>query len=138
MIVLSTDPGETTGYVVISCDDTIDTFTIIEHGVIATWHGADRLMDIHKPDAVVCEQFRLYPIAAASQSYSTMIAPRVTGALAYMCELRGIPFVEQSASVGKSARLPERIYAPARQFKTVHEKDALRHAAAYVWSRGIR
>jgi hypothetical protein len=138
MRVLSLDPGESTGYVFIVCNGSIHDFEIVEHGVLSLWRGADVLMDTLHPDVVVCEQFRLYPAAAASQSYSTMIAPRVTGAVAYMCEQRGIPFVEQSASVGKAARLPEKIYAPARGFHTTHEKDALRHAAAYCWSRGIR
>ncbi len=132
MIILSLDPGETTGYAIIDSDHFPlgdAELGIIDCGVISKWRGISNMMVAYMPKFVVAEQYRLYPGRALAQSYSTMVAARVLGVIEYLCEQRVIPLVEQASSVGKSYKLPPDLH---RMFSNMHIRDCLRHAIAFL------
>ena len=85
------------------------------------------------PEAVVAEQYRLYPGLAKAQSFSTMVAARVLGVIEFLCEEANIPLIEQASSVGKSYKLPPELH---RMFRSDHIRDCLRHAMAYLRTQG--
>jgi Holliday junction resolvasome RuvABC endonuclease subunit len=136
MIILSLDPGETTGYAIVDArhfpGDPND-HGVRAAGVISKWRGIRKIMDAYKPVAVVAEQYRLYPGLARAQSFSTMVAARVLGVIEFLCESRNIPLIEQAASVGKSYKLPPDVH---KMFRNPHVRDCLRHAMAYIRTQG--
>ena len=131
MKILALDPGKATGVALCIIDGGLDTFYVAEHSVVSLYHGIDIIVDSFKPDVIVAEQYRLYPQLARVQAFSTMVAAHVLGAIEYIAETRGIPLVEQTAAVGKSVQIPEDIYCKVRMYKTLHEKDAVKHAYMY-------
>lgn len=135
MIILSVDPGETTGYAV--CDSSQMSQdgmpTLIETGVLSRWRGLRSRIEEHTPDVIVAEKFVLYAGRAKALNHSTLVVVRVLGVIQYLAEEMGIRLVEQSASVGKSARLPAKILKECRE---EHIRDALRHTLAYLRSVG--
>lgn len=138
MKILAIDPGETTGVAVCEIGDTMGTFRVIDHKSISLWRGIDFLLDVHHPDVIVAELFRLYPQCAKAQSFSSMVASRVIGAVEYIAEKRGITLVEQSAAVGTKIHLPKHIFSEIGKGKTPHEVDATKHAYAYCLGKGIK
>jgi len=136
--ILGVDPGETTGYALVTCGETMDTLEIVEHGVVVLWHGLEVLILQNNVNVVVAEQFRLYPKLAKVQSFSTMVASRVLGAVEEITDRLCIPLKEQGANVGKNVHVPETIYEIVRKYKTAHEKDALKHAIAYLYGIGVK
>ncbi len=132
MIVLSLDPGETTGYAVLDFDyfpvARDHSLGVIESGVISKWRGISKMMAVFTPEVVVAEQYRLYPGLAKQQSFSTMVVARVLGVIEFLCEEANIPLIEQASSVGKSFKLPTEMHA---EYRNAHIRDCLRHALAY-------
>ena len=136
--ILGVDPGETTGYALVICGETMDTLEIVEHGVVVLWHGLEDLIVQYKVNIVVAEQFRLYPKLAKVQSFSTMVASRVLGAVEEITDRLEIPLKEQGANIGKNVHVPDSIYNIVRKYKSAHEKDALKHAIAYLYGIGVK
>lgn len=135
MIILSLDPGETTGYAVVEPEGWPKEFPKVhERGVISLWRGLRALIERYHPDVIVAEEYRLYPNKARTQYHDRILPARVLGVIQYLAEEYGIPHVFQSASVGKAARLPEEIFERVRTL--AHERDALCHAIAYLNSKG--
>ena len=134
--ILALDPGKSTGFIVCSVEDNLDSLFILAHGVLNHWRGVEELIDNHKPDVIVAEQYRLYPRMASVQAFSTVVAARVLGAIEYIAEKRGIPLFEQPAVQGKIF-VPENVYTRLDKHTTPHEKDALRHAVSYCLRHGV-
>jgi hypothetical protein len=131
MIILSLDPGETTGYAVVEPLDWPNQFPIVhERGVISLWRGLRGLIEEHRPDVIVAEEYRLYPNKAKTQYNDRIMPARVLGVIQSLAEEYSIPHVFQSASVGKAARLPDEVFQRVRTL--AHERDALCHAIAYL------
>lgn len=55
-------------------------------------------------NAVVIEEFRLYPDKAKVQGYSQLKTVEVIGVVRYLCERERIPLIEQGASIKKVAK----------------------------------
>ena len=138
MIIMAVDPGDTSGIAVCSVAEHMSTFTILYHEDISLWRGVEAVIDIYHPDVIVVEQYKLYPHLAAAQSFSTMVASRVLGAVEEIAERRGILLIEQSASVGTKIRLPEHIFRQTGKYWTEHTKDCVKHITAYCYGRGIK
>lgn len=118
MRILAFDPGETTGWCL------ADTATgALLTGDMPLWQQASLLIDLHAPDLVVVEAFRLYPFRAAGQSWSSFEPVKVIGVITYLCELRQVRMVEQMASEAKSMQFEKRGEKISK-----HAYDALRHA----------
>jgi len=118
-VLLSIDPGESTGYLVMLAE----TGEIVNYGTTDGWHMLDTLMDTHRPDSIILEAFRLYPHQSRVQIGSAFPAVQVIGAVRYMAELRNILVYQQMASSVKM------LIPPAGLGR--HEQDAWRHAEAF-------
>jgi hypothetical protein len=138
VIILGLDPGDSTGVVVCTVEDHMSTFAIPYHGVVSLWRGIETIIDTYHPNVAVAEQYKLYPHLAAVQSFSTMVAARVLGAIEEIMERRGIPLVEQSASIGTRLRLPDNIFNLTGKYWAEHEKDSVKHVVAYCYGIGIK
>lgn len=132
-VLLSVDPGETTGYAVVELapltPENGSTPNVIERGIISTWHGLDTLIEEFEPEIIVVEKFMLYPHKARALSFQSSVCDRVIGVVHYLAEQREIPVYEQPAAVGKRVILPS---AMVRRIRTVHERDAIKHASAFL------
>ena len=137
MIILGFDPGESTGYGVVDTsmqsefEDPIGG--VVCKGVLDLWRGVEKLVIEHQPDVIVVEKFILYPGKAAAQSYSPLLPVQVIGVVKYVAEQHAILCIEQPAHIGKQMRLSDELYAHLRN---KHVRDAFRHIAAYVYSKG--
>lgn len=127
MIVLAFDPGQTTGYAVLSTDGEYQVL-----GSFAEWYLVDALMGSYEPDVVVIEQFRLYPYAARSKVWSDFPTVEVIGVIKYLAERHSIPFVMQSAADVKVINL---VYTKQKKGDR-HAYSALRHALLYLRRQG--
>lgn len=106
-----------------------------------------KLVEEASVDALVIEEYRLYPELAREQGYSDFQTSQNIGVLKYICDQRGIPYFMQGASIKKKARrIGERLEFPGsiRMIGTgrgryrgwdfggpsQHERDATAHG---VW-----
>jgi predicted RNase H-like nuclease (RuvC/YqgF family) len=124
MIVMGVDPGETTGCVVVDSE----TKEILFEEEIELWHGLAEIIQKFSPEAVVVEDFRLYPTHAKSLIGSDFPASRVIGVLEYLVETHGIKLEKQMASsifVARKTFLKDAGSGP-------HTGDALAHALFYI------
>lgn len=77
---------------------------------------------------IVCEDFRIYPWAAASLAFDRVRTARVIGALTFMAQKFHIPFVLQGANIkpaAVAAGAEELYYKPLRENR--HQNDAIQH-----------
>lgn len=122
--LLVLDPGDTTGWAV------LDYGALTSCGQTAgTAKGLTELLDVHQPEVVLFEEYRLYPWKAQSQSFSNLPTARLIGALELLCEQRQLPLIGQTAQQAKGviddAKLKElHLYQTSKR----HANDAIRHA----------
>lgn len=106
-----------------------------------------KLVEDASVDALVVEEFRLYPEMAREQGYSDFATPKMIGVLEYLADVRNIPIYLQGASLKrKSRRIGERSGFPGKvrmlgagrsryrgwdfDGPSQHERDATAHG---VW-----
>ena len=135
MIILSVDPGQTTGFSICDSDerDSDGMPNVVFAGVLDRWVGLATLLKKYRPSVVVAEKFILYAGRAKYINHDTLIAVRVLGVLEYLTAKTSTRFVEQQASVGKSFRLSTRVLD---EYRNAHVRDSLRHMMAYLRSVG--
>ena len=94
-------------------------FTLLEHTTV---------------QGVISESFRLYPNKAAAQFWSQLKTVEVIGVIKYICKMRGIPVIEQPASI----KIPIAAQLAARHYKYKshghggHAKDSEYHGMYYL------
>ena len=133
--ILGVDPGETTGFVVVTATPGSRTATVNEFGVLRLWHGLGTLAKRTRPDIIIYERWRLYPWAAKSLSWSELLPVQTVGVLKFVSEMLSIPCVGQNASFRKNCKLPKSRF---RQVDNLHARDALQHVLAFIQSGGLR
>lgn len=77
---------------------------------------------------IVCEDFRIYPWAAASLAFDQVRTARVIGAITFMCRQLMIPLHLQGANIKSAAQAAgaeELYYKPLRENR--HQNDAIQH-----------
>ena len=106
-----------------------------------------KLVEEASIDALIVEEYRLYPEMAREQGYSDFATSKIIGVIEYLAEVRGIPLFMQGASVKKRARrIGERAEFPGKvrmlghgrgryrgwdfDGPSQHERDATAHG---VW-----
>lgn len=133
--LLGIDPGESTGFVVVSVAPGSRTATVHEWGVLRLWHGLGTLAKRTRPDIIIYERWRLYPWAARSLSWSELLPVQTIGVLKFVSEMLGIPCIGQNASFRKNYKLPKSRF---RQVTNLHARDALQHLLAFIQSGGLQ
>jgi len=133
MVIMSIDPGGTTGWCVVQLP-----------GFVATagqCRSAVELIDVldqHKPQVVVSEAFRLYPWRARNLSWNSMPAAEIIGAVKTWCDKNSIEYCEQPAS---SRQMVSKEWLQSSGLWTLtkgkpHARDAARHLLYYCVSKG--
>lgn len=131
IIILSLDPGYTTGYAVGKTTGP-RKFEFINAGEIlfdSRFEELDRLFKTYQPHHVVIEDFILYKDKAVAQAGSRIPSSRIIGAVDYICFKYGIALTFQTASSRKSVRIPDAI---KERFPSAHARDAYQHLRYYV------
>lgn len=110
MKILAIDPGETSGMVRLDISNLV-RLGEVRQGVIPVFvravDPATLYRELEGPgiyDAVVIEEFRLYPWLATHQSYSTLPTVKVIGVVEYLCAKYDTPLYSQRADIKKEAR----------------------------------
>lgn len=127
IVVLSVDPGETTGYFVGRFTAGEKKPEVLRLGEMDLWVGLERLFLEYFPDVAVYEVFKLYPYLAQTQSWSTFPTVEVIGVLKYLADKYAVPIAGQGANMKKATRINPKHPSP-------HVRDAARHALVY-WRR---
>ena len=134
--LLVLDPGGTTGFVVLRNAPLLDYKSmpdVLTFGSLEEWHGIEDLLRVWDISVIVMEDFKLYPWKARQQSFSTMVAPRVIGAVEVLAAQYNISVVKQSASVGKSVTVSVGL---RKTLKLNHIIDAVSHGIFYLRTQG--
>lgn len=132
--LLALDPGDTLGYAVFKDG------TLADKGHIpGTIRAITDLLDLHEPDTIVAEEYRIYAHKAAEHIGSTIPTLRLIGAIELLCDQRAIPLLFQSAQLAKGFMTDEKLrewsYFPKTQR---HAADAVRHGCyAILFNPGI-
>ena len=128
MLILTIDPGETTGYVVAEADG-LD-YDIKISGQFPNWRLFESLIRSYLPDVIVYEAFYLSPQIAKYKTRSTMPTVEVIGVLKYLAWKCTTSLIVQSPSIKYAAdlELPRRV----KGVSGPHARDALRHLIAYL------
>jgi len=84
-------------------------------------------------DAIIIEEFRLYPWTAKSLIWSDMPVCKLIGKIEYICEKNGIKVVFQKASIKRLPFVKKEL--KGKKFKTQHERDAYMHLVYYLKSK---
>lgn len=141
MLVLSIDPGHTTGIALASgVEATERTFTLLQAGEIA-WEDRckgfkallTRIAALDEPlCAIVIERFVLYPNEAHNLSYSDFPSVRVIGIVEAYADELGLAdkIVLQAASQRKSVQILSEHYEQIKRSK--HSRDAYQHLRYFV------
>ena len=90
-MIIAIDPGQTVGYAVADSKG-----NPLQVGQVDAYQICD-VLDILKPKQIVVEAFRLYPHKEKAQTWSTLVAPRVIGAIEYWCSKNNVAIAYQGA-----------------------------------------
>lgn len=127
--ILTLDPGESTGWTF------LDAQGNLHGGTAPKSHSAVAQLIIElAPDLVVYENFRMYPGKAQSLVWNSFYPCEVIGVIKYVCDSRGIKYVDQAPSVKKYAGGFDHMwseFAKNHPF-TEHTKDAYLHLRYYL------
>lgn len=91
-------------------------------------------------DAIICEEWRLYPHKAQTMIHNDMIGPQVIGMIRVLAYRLGIPIIFQSARDAKHFATDEKLKEVGwwNHLKTKHERDAARHALFYLFKEATK
>lgn len=130
-ILLSLDPGETTGYCILDGKG-----KAIELGTLHLWQNLDRILGRGVTDVCI-EEFRLYPWASKAQSFAKIPTIEVIGVARYLCQVSGIPFAEYPA-YNKKFFSDSRLKSLGFDISILHIRDALRHGLYHLqFTKGV-
>lgn len=88
----------------------------------------NNFLDLFKAlDAIICENFLLYPNKAMKQVYSDMPTSRVIGRIEEFCDIHKIKLVKQPATIKSTGYRWINRNPPAKGNPRIHEMDALVH-----------
>jgi len=131
-LVISVDPGETTGIAFWENDGTFIRRTTydLETMLDFTASGKEYITTI------VCEDYRLRQGKQMVQTGSRFVAVQIIGALKSMAKRVGARFVLQPAQILTIAELHSGLKRPANHTKS-HDIDAYNHGYYYFETKGL-
>lgn len=137
-ILLSLDPGQTTGFTVISIQNSLPVLG--EYGQLDTSTPVQAAKEIHRlfdevgPTHVVLEEYRVYGHKAKEHTGNELMTSRVIGMIEHTCVIKGIKQPhKQMASIAKQFCTDEKLKAWGYWYKGLrHARDSARHALYYL------
>lgn len=137
-VLLAVDPGETTGLSVINTTPQMSEWGLIQ-GQIPSWPleafvaGVTPWFDTYKPTFLVHEAYHVYAWRLKEHSFSRVPTIQIIGALLCIAIQRGVPYIEQTAQVGKGFWTDEQLKRFGAFYTgQQHARDSLRHALQYI------
>ena len=141
-ITMGIDPGMTTGYCLFRKSsmelDGIDAYRLATSGVIKVnkqtgWDPIIDLIELMKPNLIVCEDYKIYPNKQLEHVLSSVDTVRIIGAIEYACHHNGVPLVKQMASVHKGFVTDEKL-KEWNLYKGInrHARDAVKAAIYFL------
>ena len=137
-VLLSLDPGHTTGYALWCCSE--DKVTLMEAGQLTTWDKVDirmedfvKLINAVKIKHAVFETYQVYEWKSADHSWSQVPTIQIIGATKILCQQKDITYSSQTAQVAKQFCTDDKLekwglYKPGMK----HARDAIRHGCYYI------
>lgn len=133
MLILSVDPGLSTGVVVWNTDT-----SATEHvTTLRLWRGLDVLLATS--DVVVYESFRLFPHLAQEQAGSDFPSCQVIGVIQYIIETMAVGSVPPSVIIQQPSNQAKGLFKNGLlkkwgfRWETPHELSAIRHLCYYLY-----
>jgi len=130
-MVISVDPGETTGIAYWS-----DQGESIEREALGQEALFDKLEQLDNVTIVVCEDYRLRQGKQMVQTGSRFVAVQIIGALKAYARRVGAKFVLQPAQVLTVAALHSGVKRPSNHAKS-HDIDAYNHGYYFFETKGL-
>jgi hypothetical protein len=130
-VVISVDPGETTGIAYWS-----DAGEFVEREALTQDELLDKLEILENVTAVVCEDYRLRQGKQMVQTGSRFVAVQIIGALKAYARRVGAKFFLQPANVLTVASLHSGVKRPSNHAKS-HDIDAYNHGYYYFETKGL-
>ena len=130
-MVISVDPGETTGIAYWS-----DQGEFVEREALDQEALFDKLEQLDNVTIVVCEDYRLRQGKQMVQTGSRFVAVQIIGALKAYARRVGAKFVLQPAQVLTVAALHSGVKRPSNHAKS-HDIDAYNHGYYYFETKGL-
>lgn len=134
--ILGLDPGETTGYCVMSTGASETAFTTGQlktstiEDAIPYMKGflQDRVIDV-----IVCEDYRVYSWKSDQHKWANLHTPQLIGCIKTMAYLHDTPIHLQMAVEAKDFCTDEKLQKWGMyQEGQRHARDAIRHATSYL------
>ncbi len=127
MKILVFDPGNTTGWAVLTEEKIIAT------GLFPTYRDVKMLIEQYKPDKAILEDFALFPWKSNALAWSRLQTVQTLGIMKYLLtDEAGIPYELQSSALVK--RLSKRLIG---KYSSQHERDAVTHGIVYLERQGL-
>jgi len=127
--LIGIDPGVTTGWA--SYDTERESSLCGECG---GFQDVRNVLDAYLPDAVILEEYRLYPWKAKQQSWSNIPAAEVSGIVDLWCRDHGVVLCKQTPGLRKA--VPNVWLKALGLWKPTkgrpHARDAAKHLASYI------
>ncbi len=130
--ILVFDPGETTGWAYFVNAEFDGAGEIGPDNVQAQSLDIMELLDDLGPQAVICEDYRIYAFKAKSHSWSSMHTSKLIGAIEALCTIRRTPFVLQGASSKQFCTNRKLQSWGYYQKGSPHMNDAIRHGCYWL------
>jgi hypothetical protein len=130
-MVISVDPGETTGIAYWN-----DNGEFVERETLTQDELLDKLERLENVTAIVCEDYRLRQGKQMVQTGSRFVAVQIIGALKAYARRVGAKFYLQPANVLTVAALHSGIKRPSNHAKS-HDVDAYNHGYYYFETKGL-
>jgi len=127
--VVAVDPGETTGWCAVRLPD----FEVAA-GQVRDVDALIRVLEAHKPEVVVVEDFRLRPERAKSLSQQQLHASEVIGTVAAWCGRNWVELERQPASMRTvvTRELLGRLGLWSLTRNMPHARDAAKHLVVWL------
>ena len=131
-MVISVDPGETTGIAFWKEDGTFIERTTYDLDMLLSFAALS-----NQPiTTIVCEDYRLRQGKQMVQTGSRFVAVQIIGALKAMAKRIGAKFILQPATVLTVAALHSGVKRPSNHAKS-HDIDAYNHGYYYFETKGL-
>lgn len=136
--IVALDPGETTGACYMHRNASgvcalADMTQLATKFMPAAAQVVADYINMHKCDLVVMEDYRVYKWKTDSHAWADLHTAKLIGAIQYICYLHKIPFIMQSAQIGKGFCTDDRLkewgfYSAGER----HARDAVRHGSQWL------
>lgn len=132
-ILLSADPGETTGIAVFHKAVFFRAEQVNTGSPDVALIAFQELLRIYAPTQLVLEDYRIYNTRANQHIGSSLSTPRLIGMLETLCMQHKIPYHKQPAATPKQFVTDSKLKAWDLYGKgSRHSRDAMRHAIYYI------